>query len=429
MVDGLKERLGKSWVKRVRDGDSLDIDDNKRLKNINELELILSRAASGNATPEDLAKARKLNELLGGEFSGLIAEVERMVERAEEIKHLNSKPMEQNIDPVTSADNYFDREEVKIARKAIEEIEGGKEVSDSIFVRMMKYLTSGKEVDLRAKALDKLEKEKEAIVAKIIVSGVIKKKDIDKFMKINKQIISLTGDEKKAEVVKAIILDVEEAKILLKKSDVCKGLLDHKPQHVKAKKEQNEFAAKELEDILRVTTELHKDEVKGKAEPSKEEKGKAEPSKEEKGKAEPSKEEKGKAEPDKESSSKVVDARKLADKQAALEKAHAIMKEATKKRRAAVGLKPTKNEEKEKAKKEDLDFGIGADQEIRKEDRALSKSNDKSKVESKWATKRDKKNVLPQALKGVLLDEGKNIIKPSNTPVVKKKPTSFIGIG
>ena len=405
MVDGLKERLGKSWVKRVRDGDSLDIDDNKRLKNINELELILSRAASGNATPEDLAKARKLNELLGGEFSGLIAEVERMVERAEEIKHLNSKPMEQNIDPVTSADNYFDREELKIARKAIEEIESGKEVSDSIFVRMMKYLTSGKEVDLRAKALDKLEKEKEAIVAKIIVSGVIEKKDIDKFSKINKQIISLTGDEKKAEVVKAIILDVEEAKILLKKSDVCKGLRDHKPQHVKAKKEQNELADKELEDILRVTTELHKDEVKGKAEPSKEEKGKAEP--------------------DKESSSKVADARKLADKQAALEKAHAIMKEATKERRAAVGLKPTKNEEKKVA----LDVDLEEDKVKVKEIGPKSESRDERSMAKNIAAKKAKNNILPQALKGVLLDEGKNIIKPSNTPVVKKKPTSFIGIG
>jgi hypothetical protein len=144
MPDGLSERF--KWVDRVSKGAEEKLSPEKRQMLIAEIEIILARAASGMASFADLAKARQINKQLGSEFSSQIAEMERLVEMAQEQRNANSvSRVEEMIDPVTSADSYFNREEVKIARQAIADIEDGKDVDDNIFIKMVEYLVSDDE--------------------------------------------------------------------------------------------------------------------------------------------------------------------------------------------------------------------------------------------------------------------------------------------
>lgn len=167
MPDGLSERF--KWVDRVSKEAEEKLSPEKRQMLIAEIEIILAKAASGMASSEDLAKARRLNKQLGSEFSSQIAEMERLVEKAREQRGVNSVSKAQEmIDPITSADSYFNREEVKIARQAIADIEDGKDVDDNIFIKMIEYLVSDDEDKLREEALAKINNDKAELLKRAI---------------------------------------------------------------------------------------------------------------------------------------------------------------------------------------------------------------------------------------------------------------------
>ena len=316
MPDGLSERF--KWVDRVSKGAEEKLSPEKRQMLIAEIEIILAKATSGMASSEDLAKARRLNKQLGSEFSSQIAEMEQLVEKAREQRNINSVSiMGEMIDPITSADSYFNREEVKIARQALSDIEGGKDVDDNIFIKMIEYLVSDDEDKLREETVANLAKERQKIINEAI-SGNKKEFSRDELARLEKtynQESDLIHDRQKGAHVREVVkpnknTGLKRETILAKKHEVKEALVEDRKQNVDSKKNYVSSAAEELEDLKQLLSKSH----------SKEEQAKK-------------------------------TGQIFTNKQEVIERAAALMREHSRHRNEVLGIRPAQNAAKEQEKK------------------------------------------------------------------------------
>jgi hypothetical protein len=169
------------------------------------LQDIAQKAVAGRAALKDLEDARSLNESLGGIYSYLIATIENTIQ-VEENKKTHTATANVTGEVVTSATDYFNREEVKQVHKTIENIELGKDISNPAYLQMLKLLTSETERALREKTIKDLEEEKSQIFKSAILKneGKISEEGKARLVQIDKQKIELIKDQARDRVISPI---------------------------------------------------------------------------------------------------------------------------------------------------------------------------------------------------------------------------------
>ncbi len=223
-----------------------EMDMKRRETLIGKLQSIVEKASSGRASSGDISKAQELNELLNGEFSGLVSAIATAVEQAEAAKAMAaSAPSASHAAPTTSASNYFNRAEAKQSAKTASDIESGKDVKDKDLTQMVEHLTSDKERALRDKTYKDLEEEKKNLAKAIIVNGGATEEQKAHLAEIDKQKVMLIKDAHRDKAITSVIGEHTNPR------DRAQAALAHKPTIMQTMQKLEREGVQEIRNIER----------------------------------------------------------------------------------------------------------------------------------------------------------------------------------
>lgn len=139
------------------------------------LERLVEKAAKGNASASDIAKAVALNGELGGEYSSLVAAIESAVEQKEAAKSqggLSNSSSSISFDPVSASKEYFNQESVRKSENILRKIESGdNSATKEDLAQTWKNLHSEEDRKKREEFLAQLLEHKKNIFKGVIIDG------------------------------------------------------------------------------------------------------------------------------------------------------------------------------------------------------------------------------------------------------------------